>query len=47
MCSSALRARVRKGIVSDVLVGVLLSGGLDSLLVVSLLSGQAGDEFRR
>ncbi|MGN9811515.1 N-acetylglutaminylglutamine amidotransferase [Micromonospora sp. BQ11] len=42
----ALRAAVRRRLVSDVPVGVLLSGGLDSSLIVALLA-EAGQEHLR
>ncbi|MGK5740969.1 N-acetylglutaminylglutamine amidotransferase [Micromonospora sp. URMC 103] len=42
----ALRTAVRRRLVSDVPVGVLLSGGLDSSLIVALLA-EAGQEHLR
>ncbi|RKN40549.1 N-acetylglutaminylglutamine amidotransferase [Micromonospora endolithica] len=42
----ALRAAVRRRLVADVPVGVLLSGGLDSSLIVALLA-EAGQEHLR
>ena len=43
-CSTALRTAVKRRMVADVPVGVLLSGGLDSSLIVALLAeaGQRG-----
>ncbi|PZG21182.1 N-acetylglutaminylglutamine amidotransferase [Micromonospora craterilacus] len=43
---AALRAAVRRRLVADVPVGVLLSGGLDSSLIVALLA-EAGQERLR
>jgi len=40
---AALRASVRRRLVADVPVGVLLSGGLDSSLIVGLLAEQGQD----
>ncbi|MEV4386433.1 N-acetylglutaminylglutamine amidotransferase, partial [Micromonospora sp. NPDC049580] len=44
--SDALRTAVRRRLVADVPVGVLLSGGLDSSLIVALLA-EAGQEHLR
>ncbi|MEU4510993.1 N-acetylglutaminylglutamine amidotransferase [Nonomuraea wenchangensis] len=41
----ALRAAVRRRMVADVPVGVLLSGGLDSSLIVALLAEQGQEEL--
>ncbi|GAA4049477.1 N-acetylglutaminylglutamine amidotransferase [Agromyces indicus] len=44
--ASALRTAVARRTVADVPVGVLLSGGLDSSLIVALLAETAGDPVR-
>ena len=41
----ALRIAVERRMVSDVPVGVLLSGGLDSSLIVALLAERAGEAW--
>jgi asparagine synthase (glutamine-hydrolysing) len=43
---AALRTAVRRRLVADVPVGVLLSGGLDSSLIVALLAESGGQDLR-